>query len=261
MQPLRLCLSHDNKRLFVTDGGNNRILVLNRADGTLIQTIGNGEGTGPGQFKSPWGVCISTNGRELYAADKNNHRIQVFNAIDGSYARTIGHGQLKYPRAVCVSGNGEELYVSDYKDIKVLRVADGTHLRTIDEHLVDPDGLCLSYDNELLFVADQTKIVVFRASDGSYVRSIFSRRGDGEDIDVELSDIYLSPSGEELYVTDGLYNRVQVLRADDGSFIQNIGDYGQGPGQFVTPLGVCVSRDGELIVADTWNYRIQVFQL
>ena len=261
MQPVRLCLSNDNKRIFVTDGENHLILVLNREDGTHIQTIGNGKGKERGQFDSPWGVCISPDGRELYTADKNNHRIQVFNAIDGSYVRTIGRGQLKYPRGVCVSGNGEELYVSENKDVKVLRVADGAHLRTIDEHLVDPDGLCLSHDNELLFVADQTKIVVFRASDGGYVRSIFSRRGDGEDIDVELSDICLSPSGEELYVTDGLYNRVQVLRADDGSFIQNIGDYGQGAGQFVTPLGVCVSRDGEVIVADTWNYRIQVFQL
>jgi sugar lactone lactonase YvrE len=66
-----------------------------------------------------------------------------------------------------------------------------------------------------------------------------------DDEDAQLSGICLSPNGDDLYVTDGLYNNVQVLRT----------------GKFITPLGVCVSSDGELIVADTWNYRIQVFQI
>jgi DNA-binding beta-propeller fold protein YncE len=259
MQPVCLCLSHNNKRLFVTDGENHVILVLNRADGTVIQEIGNGKGKAPGQFNSPWGICISPDGRELYASDKNNHRIQVFNAADGSYVRSIGNGQFKYPKGICVSRNGEELYVSDNRDVKVLRITDGTILRTFE--VDDPDGLCLSQDNELLFVAGQKNIVVFRVSNGSYVRPIFTRFGDDEQEDSELSGICLSPNGEELFVTDGLYSHVRVLRADDGSLIQTIGGHGQSDGKFVTPLGVCVSRDGEMIVADTWNYRIQVFQM
>jgi hypothetical protein len=39
MQPGSLCLSHDNKCLFVTDREKHHVKVLNRADGTLIQTI------------------------------------------------------------------------------------------------------------------------------------------------------------------------------------------------------------------------------
>ena len=269
MQPLRLCLSHDNRRLFVTDMENHLVHVLNRADGTLIQTIGKGKGRGPGQFESPWGVCISGNGEELYVADNNNHRVQVFNAIDGSYVRLFGQGHLKYPRDLCLSLNGEELYVSaaNNNGIQVLRVSDGSYLRTIGrksedpnepDKLYNPDGLCLSLDGQL-FVADRKKIVVFRATDGSHVRSIFVEVDNDED--AELSGICLSPNGDDLYVTDGLYNNVQVLRTEDGSLIQTIGEHGQTAGKFITPLGVCVSSDGELIVADTWNYRIQVFQM
>jgi len=255
MQPNGLCLSHDNKLLFVTDIRYNVIRVLNKADGTLIQTIGND----PGQLSEPYGICISPDGRELYVADTRNQCIQVFNATDGSYVRAIVR-DFKYPRGVCVSWNGEELYVSDNNGIHVLNAANGSHLRTIDS-IYHPDGLCLSHDNELLFVAGQKNIAVFRTLDGSFVRSIFTRFGDDEQEDAELSSICLSPNGKELYVTDGLYSHVRVLRTDDGSLIQTIGGHGQSNGKFIGPQGVCVSRDGEVIVADTWNYRIQVFQM
>jgi DNA-binding beta-propeller fold protein YncE len=262
MQPVRLCLSHHNKRLFVTDGENNRILVLNRADGTLIQTFGQGKGKDPGQFNTPWGVCISPDGNELYVADKSNHRIQVFRAIDGSYVRTIGQGQLKCPRGVCVSRNGEEIYVSSSRNngIHVLHPRDGSLLRTIGQgHLVDPDELCLSPDGQELFVADREKIAVLRVTDGGYIRSIFSVvNGYAEP---ELSGICLSQDGEKIYVTDGAYSHIQVLRTEDGSLIQTIGNHGETAGEFITPLGVCVSPNGELFVADTWNHRIQVFQI
>jgi DNA-binding beta-propeller fold protein YncE len=250
---MRLCLSHDNKRIFVTDTNYNVIRVLNRADGTLIQTIGNGKGTAPGQFNSPGGICISPDGRELYVADKDNLRIQVLNAIDGSYVRAIVH-DFKYPRGVCLSVDGEKLYVSDDNGVHVLSAADGSHFRTIDD-IYYPDGLCLSHNNELLFVAGEKNIVVFRTLDGS-IFSRFARVGHDQQ---ELSDICLSPNGEELYVVDGLYDRVRVLRTNDGLLIQTIGGYGECAGKFFGASGACVSRDGELIVADT--HRIQVFQI
>lgn len=260
MQPVRLCLSHDNKRLFVTDG-ENHIHVLNRHDGAFIQTIGKGKGDGRGQFDSPWGICISHDGKELYVADKNNHRVQVFNAIDGSYVRSFVQDQLKYPMDVCVSRNGE-LYVSSATNngIQVLRISDGSHLRTIGNEIdLDTDGLCLSPDGQELFVTCRKEIVVLHVAEGTHVRSIFVEVEGDED--AELSGICLSPDGEKLYVTDGMYNNVKVLRTEDGSLIQIIGEHGQTAGKFITPLGVCVSSDGELFVADTWNYRIQVFQV
>ena len=266
MQPVHLCLSHDNKRLFVTDMGNHLVQVLNKEDGTFIQTIGNGQGKGPGQFLyTPWGVCISPDGRELYVADQGNHRINVFNTIDGTSTRSFGQGQIKYPLDVCVSRDGEELYVSETFNlnggIQVLRISDGSRVRTIGNELDQndsTDGLCLSPDNELLFVACGKKIEVFRTRDGAHVLSSVFDEEDGK-----LSGICLSPNGEELYVTNSkfLYSQVYVLRTEDGSLIRTLGDHGQNQGEFISPQGVCVSPDGEMFVADTGNYRVQVFQI
>src|SRR5579862_8798944 len=37
------------------------------------------------------------------------------------------------------------------------------------------------------------------------------------------------------------------------------GSRGSGNGQFIQPFGVAIGRDGRIVVADTGNYRIQVF--
>ncbi|KRZ15785.1 E3 ubiquitin-protein ligase TRIM33 [Trichinella zimbabwensis] len=41
----------------------------------------------------------------------------------------------------------------------------------------------------------------------------------------------------------------------------NFGEAGSGPGQFCLPQGFCITPDGEVIVADTQNHRIQVLDL
>ena len=38
-----------------------------------------------------------------------------------------------------------------------------------------------------------------------------------------------------------------------------LGNFGSEEGQFHTPLGVTVDREGNLYVADTYNHRIQKF--
>ena len=274
MTPVCLCLSLDNKRLFVTDRENHLVQVLNKEDGTFIQTIGNGKGAGPGYFNSPEGVCISPDGSELYVADRYNNRINVFNPIDGSYVcRLVGRRLvdetrifLEEPRGICISADGELLYVADFNGVQVLSV-DGAHIRTInvqnpparwDEPHFPPVGLCLSRNNDLLFVTTYFgDIVVFRTSDDTISTrfDIWVHRGPAS------SNICLSPDGEELYISQTRYDFVQVLRIADGSLIQRIGEYGQTAGKMFGPQGVCVSPDGEMFVADTGNYRVQVFQI
>ena len=62
-----------------------------------------------------------------------------------------------------------------------------------------------------------------------------------------------------VYITDvGLF-RIQKFTSD-GSFITKWGSEGSQDGQFKKPAGVAVdSSSGKVYVADTLNYRIQVF--
>lgn len=68
----------------------------------------------------------------------------------------------------------------------------------------------------------------------------------------------LAPSGEIL-VTDG-YGNARVHRFDPaGCLIASWGEPGTGPGQFNLPHGIDVTGDGQVLVADRENDRVQVF--
>ena len=73
------------------------------------------------------------------------------------------------------------------------------------------------------------------------------------------SDIALAPNGD-MYIVDGVNNRVIVL-ASDGSWKFDFGSAGKEDGKFVYPLGIEISNEGKVFIADSGNHRIQAFDL
>ncbi|HEX3881311.1 MAG TPA: 6-bladed beta-propeller [Stellaceae bacterium] len=66
------------------------------------------------------------------------------------------------------------------------------------------------------------------------------------------------PNGD-IYVTDG-YQNARVHRfAADGTLKTSWGAPGKGPGQFHLPHSIAIDDDGNLLVADRANRRIQIF--
>ncbi len=66
------------------------------------------------------------------------------------------------------------------------------------------------------------------------------------------------PNGD-IYVTDG-YRNARVHRfTKDGKLVKSWGTPGKGPGQFHLPHSIALDDDGNLLVADRSNRRIQLF--
>lgn len=67
----------------------------------------------------------------------------------------------------------------------------------------------------------------------------------------------------EVYVVDSKNGRVQVLAPDDGRVLRIIGKPGSGPGEFKFHefSGVTIDEKGYVFVVDTFNSRIQVFDM
>jgi DNA-binding beta-propeller fold protein YncE len=55
-------------------------------------------------------------------------------------------------------------------------------------------------------------------------------------------------------------HRVQVLRASDGVCLRAFGSKGSSNGNFSSPFGVALDRNGDVVVADTENHRVQVLR-
>src|SRR5690348_7618637 len=62
-----------------------------------------------------------------------------------------------------------------------------------------------------------------------------------------------------IYVADSGNRRIQRYRLDGGACLGPWGSHGDGPDQFIDPTGVALNGQGELLVADHYAHRIQVF--
>ena len=73
------------------------------------------------------------------------------------------------------------------------------------------------------------------------------------------SDVAIGPKGN-IYLVDGVNNRIIVVD-NTGKRKFEFGQPGEGQGEFKYPLGIDISDDGKVFIADTGNHRIQVFGL
>ncbi len=112
MKPVGIATAGDE--LYVCDFKSQRVLVLNRHNGTLLRTIGQ-PGGDPGQFIRPLGIAVDADGN-IYVADVMTCRIQKFSP-DGKLLLNFGTisantGGLVRPKQIAVDREGL-LYVVD----------------------------------------------------------------------------------------------------------------------------------------------------
>ena len=99
------------------------------------------------------------------------------------------------------------------------------------------------------------------------MRSIGSPRGAGNGQFNQPWDIAFDGAGH-IVVSESSGHRVQVLRYSDGAHVRTIGrdgismgSEGSGNGQLNSPLGgIAIDSDGRIVVADTYNHRVQVLE-
>ncbi len=139
---------------------------------------------------------------------------------------------------------------------------------------------------DLVFVCDtdNARMQSFR-HDGTLVKQWGSHGAAAGEFDTirDMAILENHPTRNWIFITDCLNHRVQVFDVD-GVFIRKWGIEGRGDGQFMYPCGVAVlarsqdrilvrSQDGVLqnlqkhptqglvYIADSWNHRVQVFDL
>ena len=117
-----------------------------------------------------------------------------------------------------------------------------------------PMGLGVGPD-DTIYVADiGLKKVVALDSEGK-IRAVYGKEGELEN----PTDAAVSADGARLYVADSKAHRIVVFDVKTAQTVKTFGKRGEGEGEFAFPTALAVARDGNVLVVDQINTRIQVF--
>ena len=257
-------------RVYVLDSYNDRIQQFTPGGG--FQRAWGTTGTAPGQFQLGINGGIAIRGSSLFLADQNNHRVQRF-TLDSAGAPVgapltfgsfgTGDGQLDHPQGIAV--DADAVYVADDRNDRVVKFSHaGAHLGKVGVFGTGDAQFKFAYDAGVdtlgnLYVADNNN---HRVQELDAATLAFKRRWGALGTAIgrfgyprSLAGVKGDPAGG-VVVGDTSSNRVQSF-APDGASRGVFGTNARGPGLFMQPKSVAVTRQGELWVADTFSDRVQ----
>jgi len=243
--------------VYVVDKGNHRIQKLD-ANGAVVATWG-GEGNAPGQFKDPHGIAIGPDG-SVYVADTWNHRIQKFDTA-GTFLKQWNATDQSFwgPRSVAVSASGN-VYVADTGNKRIVYFnQEGIQIDTWGGdgsgpgQFIEPVGVAVNENGEVIVADTGNRRLQFFLDDGTFEHEwkVFG----WEEF---YTEPYIALDGPAVYVTDSHEHR--FARYTDDKLTGVWGKTGSGDGEFNRPIGIAIGG-GRLYISDTFNNRIQVFDL
>lgn len=248
-------------RLYVVDGGNNRVVSID-ATGAVVSAFGR-QGRGDAELDGPVGIGIDGKGR-VHVADRGNQRIQVF-AEDGTYLYPVPlfvDGTRIEPVDVAVNTEGTELYVTAADRHEVI-VFDwkGNLLRRWGGRGEEPGQFfhpaTIELSAEMVYVVDvlNARVQCFYP-DGRIVR-VIGKRGAGPGTLFRPKGIAIDTSGR-VFVSDSYFGVIQAFEKS-GEFLYALGEAGS-PAVFRAPVGMA-AVEGDLAVVEMLGGSLKRLQL
>jgi DNA-binding beta-propeller fold protein YncE len=268
-KPLGVAVSADGERIYVTQGGGKRTVLVYDHEGTLIKTlVPPADPKNPKAGHAPSYVALNPVDGTVVVTDSVARAAYVYDS-EGNYKRTMKPVGLKgtwVPLSVAFSPSGD-LYVTEVggKQHRVLVFDQFDRVtRTIvptDEPLSFPNGVAIDKAGNV-FVSDSNngRMLAFDG-EGHVVGA--ANRGIGEG-DLGLPRGIAADSGDRVYVVDTTNQGIRAYKlAGDGSnkvtFIGAFGDEGIADGLFEYPNGIATDSRSNVYITDRENGRIQVW--
>ena len=200
---------------------SDRRVVVMDASGATSDVIGEG-GSHEGELDRPLGLAYSARGR-LYICDAGNNRVSVFSR-DGIYLFSLG-------------------------------VATGP------ERLDSPTDIAVD-DAERIYVfeaAGPGRVSVF-GHDGKLLKQISAKAINATEGPAKFSAMTAGPDGL-VYLADADNGKIVQFDWQAGKVLRTFGSKGSGRGQFARVTAMSMGVDRRLVIGDSGNHKIEVYQL
>jgi DNA-binding beta-propeller fold protein YncE len=241
-------------------GGSVARLLGGRFTGTVHRVIDT-----PGVVSHCNGVAVSRDGCTLLVSNSNGEGrrgLRCYRVSTGSLCASLSLASTlfrpsKQPLQVCVAPDGV-VFVADCGSHRVHMLApDLSHVGIVGEGQIRyPAGVCASTDVVVVCDHGSHYVRVFRRNDLSPVLSFGGHAADDTARDGRLLfplALCFLHHERDVAVADCGNDRVSVFGVD-GTFIRHV-----GVGVLHRPCGVASSAYDELVVADTENRCVRVF--
>jgi sugar lactone lactonase YvrE len=260
-------LAVDSNYVYVGDTDNGTVQVLNKVDGSYVQSFAQ-------TYKSPIGMGVGTDG-------SGHERILVSDGTTGSvyvYDSTF-HLVLTILRTTANEGTRDaatdsagNIYTADYRNDRidkynssgVLVAQFGGGAPNACNVWPRPYGVDVD-DAGHVYVASSDKEVIteFNPSDGSCIKT-FGQKGKGPQQLFQLRRVAVGRGPNPLVYAADLWGLKILTYNQDGTFSANQPEIGNGtypsPGGLNEPHGIAVTSQ-YVYVTDTVNQRMQRFNL
>lgn len=227
-----------------SDSSEGDFVSVYSADGRLLRRWGK-KGKAAGEFDCPGGIAVSAEG-EVFVADQTNRRVQVFSRT-GEFLRAWGEygddpGQFGGKASRLSRVGGPQFVAFDEKGN--VWTTEGANCRI---QSFTPTGKLLSH-----WGSDEDRAGAF----GGYFTGFDGKPAKGLKGPVALC---FDRDGH-LWVST-VSGRIQEFDAS-GTFLRGFGDkQGTARGEFFAPHGLAFDSAGHLYVVDSYNQRIQKFDV
>ena len=269
-----LSLTPDESLLLACDMHNNRVLVVDAHNGSILRSL-------KGTLNSPMKAVVVPRTGQVLVLD-NRCKIVVFAGVDNETEHTLGEGygrgllQLSSPFDLAVLDGDEPVVViaDTYNSrLALWRVRDGSLVRHIGSKGTNPGQF--AHPTAVTVVPAQStgtgeaRLVVVDSKYGASRVQLLTPTGDvlrvlQDNADIKLGSwlggVTVCIGTGEVLVTDEQEHFVVAWRLSDGGLRVVCGMKGSEPGKFFMPWGVVASSNGALWVADSGNNRLCLFR-
>ncbi len=165
---------------------------------------------------------------------------------------------------VATDGKGQVIVLVRKPPYFRVFTSDGKFVRSWGENGLFKTAHSVYFDNGNLWATDSDDHVVRKFSPEGKVLMTLGKKGvtgdnSSHDTFNRPNAVAFGPNGD-VFVSDGYVNSRIVQFSKDGNFIRIIGGVkGNAPGQLQLPHGVAIDSKGRVLVSDSDNKRISVF--
>ena len=205
-------------------------------------------------------VCVVVGAGPAVSAQSGNYK------VDANWARlpagTTWNGNTSW---ITADGKGQVVVLVRTAPYFRVLTRDGALVKTFGDEGLFQSAHSVTVDRQgFLWATDSAAHVVHKFSaDGRLLMTLGKKGVAGDNTSRDLfnqpNHVAIAPDGD-IYVSDGYVNARVVHFSKDGHFVRIIGGVkGSGPGQLQLPHGVALDSQGRILVNDSDNQRVSVF--